>query len=206
MKFKSYKKNRNYKVAFIYALCCPLTDDVRYVGKTVFPLNIRLKMHLNQKNGNSLKKRWVDSLKTNNLIPKIILLEEVDYSIWKASEKIWISKYNNLLNGNKGGGGGERYIEKYINQYKLFLLENYSKNTSRNYISCVSRFLTHFNSMNTNPIRLNSNRISEYIDTINDSKTQSIAISAIKLFYFKIINQPKKMENIKYRYKKFPLK
>lgn len=192
---------RNYKLAHIYGLQCPISNEIRYVGKTVLALNRRLNMHINHNRGNCIKKQWIEKLKLSNLFPKIMLLQTVNYDDWRISEMNWISKYNNLLNENKGGGGGHGQSNDYSLKYKQYLLGRYSKNTVKNYHSAVRIFLINFNKLTSSPCFINSKQILIYLDHLKDKNTQKFTISALKLFFDVIVNQPKKFQYIKYNYK-----
>jgi group I intron endonuclease len=94
---------------YIYALICPLTNDIKYIGKTVQKLRARLKSHLSiRPNDNTYRANWIKQLKTNNLKPSIILIEECTDIDWEDREKYWISFYSkthDLVNYSKGGQG-----------------------------------------------------------------------------------------------------
>jgi len=101
---------------YIYSLKDPNNFEVRYVGKTKFSLDERLRQHLSDakkiinKSGtrkNNKRYSWIISLLKYDELPIIELIEKVDYSIWKEREKFWISQFNNLTNMTKGGDGGD---------------------------------------------------------------------------------------------------
>ena len=98
---------------FIYALTCPDTGEVRYIGKANNP-QLRLKSHIsrdnNKRSERSHKSNWIKSLMESGKYPSMIILEEVALSNWIEAEKKWIAHYR--LNGAKltnitdGGQGG----------------------------------------------------------------------------------------------------
>lgn len=94
---------------YIYALKCPNTNEIRYIGKTVQKLNARLNGHLSLKpNDNTYRANWIKSLKGNNKKPLITLIEECTNIDWEEREKYWIAEYSktcNLVNCAKGGQG-----------------------------------------------------------------------------------------------------
>lgn len=185
----------------IYALICPITKEVKYIGKTFASLKDRLSKHLYTLKSNSKKNIWINENIKNNIYPEIILIDEVNLS--NIAEQKWISYYgiDNLYNENKGGGGYSiKGYDDVLNKYKLFLIENYSKNTVKNYGSCVKMFLIYWDKV-PRPKNINKIKIQEYLNTINDINSKKIALSAIKLFYAKIIKQPNKLKTIKYQYK-----
>jgi hypothetical protein len=93
---------------YIYTLSHPITNEVRYVGKTVNPKQ-RKHNHSNiARDKGTYKRNWINSLKIQNLKPNFEIIDEVD-SDWKFWEKYWISQFKCwgfiLENRNKGGGG-----------------------------------------------------------------------------------------------------
>jgi hypothetical protein len=100
---------------FIYALKDPITNEIRYIGKTKLNLNMRLKQHLTDAHGiinktgrRRINKRysWIISLLKKNLLPIISLLEETNETCWQEREKFLISQHTNLVNSTIGGDGG----------------------------------------------------------------------------------------------------
>lgn len=94
---------------FIYILKCPITDEVRYVGKTNNP-NERYKNHLNKLHGEGTHKRnWINSLRNKGLKPIFEIIDVVDIEEWKEKEKYYIKYYRdagcNLVNYTDGGDG-----------------------------------------------------------------------------------------------------
>lgn len=90
---------------YIYTLSHPITNEVRYVGKTI-NIKRRYKQHLYDKRG-SYKSNWIQSLRTQNLKPILIILEECDDN-WQDREIYWISQFNNLTNFLSGGQNSYR--------------------------------------------------------------------------------------------------
>lgn len=86
---------------YIYTLSHPITNEVRYVGKTI-NVKRRYKQHLYDKR-TSHKASWVKSLKKDGLKP-IMTIIEVCTDNWQEREIFWISQYNNLTNLKQGGG------------------------------------------------------------------------------------------------------
>lgn len=94
----------------IYALIDPRTKSVMYVGKTKNTLLRRLYCHVRiAKRGRpkTKKRDWILSLVSLGLKPEIKLLEICDKYNWRDRELFWCSQFNNLLNANKAGGGGD---------------------------------------------------------------------------------------------------
>src|ERR1017187_3221478 len=90
----------------IYALSDPTTNETRYIGATKNSMRRRLNGHLSDGNGEK-KNSWIDSLRLNNLVPLIEIIDVVDYDDRNFWEQHYISLYRswgfNLLNATDGG-------------------------------------------------------------------------------------------------------
>jgi hypothetical protein len=93
----------------IYALIDPNTNLIRYVGKTDYPLEFRLKQHCSKKS-KTHKWNWIKGLMQNNQKPVISLIEDVSEDMWQERECYWIGRLRaegasltNIENGGKGG-------------------------------------------------------------------------------------------------------
>lgn len=99
------------KKAKIYTLNCPITNEVKYIGKTESELSKRLNQHLYYIKKVNKKNNWIKSLLKKDLKPKIELLEEVELDDWQFWEMYWISQFKawgfNLKNSSEGGMGGK---------------------------------------------------------------------------------------------------
>lgn len=95
----------------IYAIIHPVTKEIKYVGKTVKPLGVRLSAHLFESKSTTLKTHkhnWILKCIKDGLRPEIILLEECNEDNWKEAEIKWIKFYksSSLTNTAEGGLGG----------------------------------------------------------------------------------------------------
>ena len=92
---------------YIYALCDPRDDSIRYVGRTV-NLKDRYKNHLRAKWGTH-RCCWIKGLKEFGLKPKMTILEIVEESECRESEIWWIMHLRengcDLTNHSDGGDG-----------------------------------------------------------------------------------------------------
>ncbi len=89
---------------YIYTLSCPITNEVRYVGKSTNPSK-RFSNHLCDKS-KSHKASWIKSLISNNKLPVLNIVEEFDNELDCYNAEIaYISKYDNLTNHHIGGLG-----------------------------------------------------------------------------------------------------
>lgn len=92
----------------IYTLSNPLTQEVKYIGKTINNLNSRLRQHITRKRMNKTT-CWIKSLFKEGLIP---LIEELDSCEWEQSAdleifyisifKLWGFNLTNLTDGGEG--------------------------------------------------------------------------------------------------------
>jgi len=93
-------------VYYIYGLIDPLTNELRYVGKSVNPKN-RLRRHISDRNlHDSYKDRWIRKLLNINEKPILIIIDEISDN-WQFWETFYISYFKcigcTLTNGTKGG-------------------------------------------------------------------------------------------------------
>ncbi len=114
------------KTTFIYTLSDPITNEIRYVGKSNFPKK-RLYDHMKSCNRtNTHKNNWIRSLLENENKPILGIIAEVPMKEWEYWEQHWIDKLrvdNDLTNHGSGGGTTEhRYntIEKMKQRHKDF--------------------------------------------------------------------------------------
>ena len=101
-------------IHYIYTLSHPVTNEVRYIGKTI-NIKRRYKQHLYDKRTKSYKCSWIISLRDIGLKPIMNIIEECTDENWEDRERYWIKQYDNLTNTKEGGNGG--------NDYKRFIPE-----------------------------------------------------------------------------------
>ena len=90
---------------YIYGLIDPVTDTIRYVGKSNNPAR-RFGYHMRTANDGTHRGNWIENLKKRNLSPRMIILEVASDATWKTAESYWISVYKkNLTNLTTGGEG-----------------------------------------------------------------------------------------------------
>lgn len=96
----------------IYSLKDPITNEIRYIGKTTGKLRDRWYSHCSSyklEKEKSYKNSWIISLKRKGYRPEIELIEEVSQENWEFWERYWISQFlswgYNLTNMTKGGEG-----------------------------------------------------------------------------------------------------
>lgn len=94
---------------FIYALKCPTTGEIRYVGKATNPM-LRLRTHLQEaKRGKNHRAYWIRSLAIKGMQPKMEIVDEVPENEWQSWEVAYIQHFReegfDLVNGSLGGDG-----------------------------------------------------------------------------------------------------
>ena len=95
----------------IYVLKCPRTQAVRYVGKTIKSVELRLREHIcaAKRAPGSYKNRWLLSLGSEGLKPTVEVIETGSGDAWIEAERRWIAYYRArgaaLENGTDGGDG-----------------------------------------------------------------------------------------------------
>lgn len=94
---------------FIYALIDPVTEEIRYVGKT-HNLKARYGKHFNSCNNTKTRNaNWIKSLLKRGIKPIMEVIHECDESNWSFWEQHYISLYkswNLRLNNHTAGGEG----------------------------------------------------------------------------------------------------
>ena len=95
----------------IYTLTDPVTNKIRYVGKTTTDLDKRLRYHIYEINRSKNKHKiyWFKQLINIGLKPIIEVIDIVDDSNWGFWEQYWISQIKtwgfDLINCLEGGNG-----------------------------------------------------------------------------------------------------
>ncbi len=100
-------------MAAVYALCDPVTREIRYIGKTVVKPRDRLRRHVWDalKGGTDWPvSRWIRKVAQD---PELLILEECDRSVVPRAEQVWIAWGRGvglrLLNLTAGGDGAQGY-------------------------------------------------------------------------------------------------
>jgi hypothetical protein len=95
----------------IYALKCPRTLNVRYIGFTRCGIERRLLWHICEarRGGSFPRCRWIRKLLAAGTVPIVEILEIVTAETWQARERYWIAEFGGpgkpgkLLNCTLGG-------------------------------------------------------------------------------------------------------
>lgn len=98
--------------AKIYALVHPITDEIKYIGKCITPLAVRVNNHQYKARSGRIESplsEWLLGLNRIGLKPIAIALEEVTSGTWQAAERRWIARCRavgvHLFNRHDGGNG-----------------------------------------------------------------------------------------------------
>lgn len=95
---------------FIYGLCDPITQQLRYVGKSNNP-EIRKYEHISSRflKSKTHKNHWIKGLMDRGERPELFVIEEVALDGWQEKEQFWIAYFKyigaNLTNSTVGGEG-----------------------------------------------------------------------------------------------------
>lgn len=138
---------------YIYALCDPITEAVKYIGKTK-DLNQRYSNHL-RRNEHNRKSRWIQGLKKKGLKPILIVLDYVPVSDWDFWEQHYVFLYRswgfNLHNIELGGGRGKIFSQETLKKKSVSATKNNPKywlgkkrsNETKKKISAGNKGKTH---------------------------------------------------------------
>lgn len=123
----------------IYGLACPISNEIRYIGKTSRELERRLYAHISEsrRTRHSHKHRWIAKCLDRGLRPTIWLLEEVPDGVsWQAREKAWIKRALEMefeLTNQTAGGEGLEFLDPIAKAaYKKKLSAATKKSLQRN--------------------------------------------------------------------------
>lgn len=75
---------------FIYALRCPVTNAIHYIGKTTQGM-VRPRSHFTNSHSDKINE-WVSDLKSLGHVPKISVIENVTFGNLNERERYWINK------------------------------------------------------------------------------------------------------------------
>jgi integrase/recombinase XerD len=97
-----------------------------------------------------------------------------------------------------------KYIDLYRNEMER---KNYGEKTITNYASCIRKFLSRYNNVVSEPIKINEQQIKEYLSEFKCPNSQRSNHSAIKCFFKYTLKQPNKFKYIEYcrKDKKLPI-
>lgn len=107
----------------IYGLADPISQHVRYIGRTIQSLEKRLREHIgvSRRKSQCAKSLWIRSLLIRGLTPEIFEIETVPLERSQEAEGIWMQYFRyvgaDLLNEQSHNVGGFRtYIIEWTNE------------------------------------------------------------------------------------------
>lgn len=93
---------------YIYGLIDPVTDEVRYIGKSIRPYQ-RLQNHMNEVS-RCYRSHWLQGLKAKGMKPRLLILDRLcPDQDWQDCERHWIATGREMdwpLTNNTDGGDG----------------------------------------------------------------------------------------------------
>lgn len=129
-------KNTTLMQVYIYCLRHPISNEIRYIGKTT-NYKRRLSSHISEAKVHKGRRHvlnWIYSLLQINLKPTIEVLEVCDSTIWQDREQYWIAYYReqhtnlcNIADGGLGGSGEKNYTEEELEERKIVMSLRMSK-------------------------------------------------------------------------------
>lgn len=153
------------KITYIYYLKDPITDEIRYVGKTN-DLKRRLNYHIKRSSNYKFHSAvWIKSLIDKGVTPIIVEIEKIFDESWRDREKYWIKYYNekydltNILDGGQDGPNDETKLK--------------IKESIRNHYDSILKKINQYD--------LDGNFIKKWISSVEASKELKIANSSINL-------------------------
>jgi integrase/recombinase XerD len=99
-------------------------------------------------------------------------------------------------------------IGNYTNKLSEWMeYKKYSTESIKNYVSCLGKFLKHFENEATKPSEISADKIKKFLTGFKEPNTHKSYLCAIKLFYSKVGNQPDKLDKVEYpkQSKKLPI-
>jgi len=108
------------RTAHVYGLFDPRTGYLRYIGKTVQPLNERINQHLARITSKTHKNMWLRQLKEQGLKPACFSLETCTPDVVDQRERELIALFKelgaDLTNHTDGGDGGDTWTGRSHSQ------------------------------------------------------------------------------------------
>ena len=90
-------------------------------------------------------------------------------------------------------------VGNYTNKLSEWMIyKKYSKESVKNYVYCLGKFLIHFENEATKPSEISAEQIKNFLSRFKEANTHKGYLCAIKLFYSKIGNQPNKLDRVEY--------
>ncbi len=128
----------------IYALCDPITEEIRYIGKANHPEK-RLKGHMRETRRRSPLYDWMGKLQGEGKVPKMIILEVCDETEWELIERKRI--FENRLLGTRllnlaDGGDQPKTTREQLSKNAVALNERLRNDPVASKIRTIKRMLS----------------------------------------------------------------
>ncbi len=160
-------------INYIYILMDPISEEVRYVGKSVNP-EVRVRKHISEsKNSktNNHRVNWIKNLLRHGLRPKMEVIDAIEGD-WEWLEEYWVSQFKTwgfkLVNSTNGGENppswkGRTHTDEYkeIRRQK-FLTDNPAKNMDDNWRKNISLAHKKNNFLPTKASDANKIKVSQF--------------------------------------------
>lgn len=138
---------------YIYGLVCPVSDEVRYIGKSEEPKK-RLVAHIGgalRSEYNHHTARWIRKVARLGLQLKLVILDEVPESAdWREREREWIAAGLEVgwpLTNSTAGGEGLDYLDpadraKWLKNQAASMRKHWDSDAGREHIRKLTASLT----------------------------------------------------------------
>lgn len=171
----------------IYTLSDPITNDVRYVGKTSLSIQLRYNNHIYKSRlKRTHKDCWIQSLLSNNLKPIIEVIDECSFENWILFERYWICQMKvwgfDLTNHSVGGEGASGYLFGPMKEETKQKLSNKMKGRKTHDIIFTDEIKNKISKSKFKPIQqfdLYDNLVKEYSSLIEAANSIRLTVSAI---------------------------
>lgn len=88
---------------------------------------------------------------------------------------------------------------KYQQQLTDYMTyKKYSEQSIKSYVSSIGKFLEYFKDVATKPSEISAKQIMVFLSMLTQANTHKAYLSAIKLFYSKVGNQPLKLDKLEF--------
>lgn len=157
--YSGYPSDGREGFTYIYGICDPFTQELRYVGKALNP-RVRFWGHLSflKKNRKVYSTYWLQSVIKKGGSPEFFIIEEVPNASWQDAEIFWISYFRSigcrLTNLDHGGKGPSRVSDETREKFRKASMGNQNwtgKHHSQETKDKLSGIVTEYFKTNVNP-------------------------------------------------------
>ena len=158
---------------YIYVLKDPITNEIKYVGKSINPLD-RCRKHISEAKitgVNNHRVNWIKSLLKLGLKPNIEIIDEIDGE-WEWLEQYWISQFKTwgfkLTNTTDGGENppswkGKTHTDEYKEIRRISMKDNNpAKNMTNKWRENISKAHKKNNFLPTKAIESIKKKVNQF--------------------------------------------